>query len=330
MGHRQIIRYGFTLLLLFAIAAFFIRAFQGNWSDIRSYNLKLDASFVFMSFAAITINYFLVTYSWFVALNALSGGDKISFTESVATVNASNLTKYIPGKVWSYAMQMFLLAKAGFSKSLILYVNLLIIYVSLMTSMMLGLCFLIFSRAILPLAVALSLLAGLVLFDLLLINFNSQISKKSIAVINRIFKRDIRYFETSGKLFMFLHAINFIAAFCFGMGGYLLCFGIGFDVNGGKIFSVMSAMLISDVIGFLAVFVPGGLGVREGVMYLLLNGVSSKALSIVLPIGTRLVSMIVDIILGTIGFLLLKKFKRAASTIADQGKVTQTDFKPSD
>ena len=45
-------------------------------------------------------------------------------------------------------------------------------------------------------------------------------------------------------------------------------------------FLVMSSMMLADVIGFLAVIVPGGLGVREGVMYLMLAGISIPAIII--------------------------------------------------
>jgi uncharacterized membrane protein YbhN (UPF0104 family) len=86
-----------------------------------------------------------------------------------------------------------------------------------------------------------------------------------------------------------------------------MCFGIGLEVADKRIFSVMSAMIISDVVGFLAVIVPGGLGVREGVMYFLLKGETSGALFLILPIATRIVGMSVDILLGTIGFILLKR-----------------------
>ena len=69
----------------------------------------------------------------------------------------------------------------------------------------------------------------------------------------------------------------------------------------------MSSMMLSDVIGFLTVIVPGGLGVREGVMYFILKGDTPKTLSLILPIASRIISMLVDVTLGTIGIVLLKK-----------------------
>jgi glycosyltransferase 2 family protein len=73
----------------------------------------------------------------------------------------------------------------------------------------------------------------------------------------------------------------------------------------------MSSLIIADVTGFVAIIVPGGLGVREGVMYLLLTGVSTTALSLLLPIATRVVTMLVDISLGTTAVVLLNSYKNA-------------------
>lgn len=301
-----------SLVVILGIIFFFYRAFQENWTSIQSYTFKLNFIFISFSFVSIVITYLLATYGWFLTLNSLSK-NKITFLKSIATVHSSNLTKYIPGKVWSYALQMYWLVNAGFSKSLILYVNLITLYVSLITSVILGFVYLVFAPRIIPLTLTLSLLVALILFDLLFIKFNSYVFKTFIVILNKIFKRDIKYYETPWKLIYHLHGINFLSAFCLGIGAYLLCLGIGFDVDHNKMFLVMSSMMIADVIGFIAVIAPGGVGIRESVMYLMLSGVSVSALSLILPIATRIVSMLVDIFLGTISFVLLKNYKKTGS-----------------
>jgi uncharacterized membrane protein YbhN (UPF0104 family) len=314
MEYKKIIRCALSLLALFAVSFYFIREFQKNWMNIHAFALNLDWRFVVLSFAAIAVTYLLATYGWFLTVNALSDR-KITFSASVATVNTGNLTKYIPGKVWSYAFQMYWLADAGFSKSLILYVNLVNLYVALITSTILGLSYLIFSPAKFLGALPPYLLAAFVLFDLWFIKFHAIFFKRFISAFNRTFKREIGYYETPTRLLLRLHLINFTAAFFFGLGAYLLCFGIGFAVDRGTMLLIMSSMMIADVMGFVAVIVPGGLGVRESVMYLLLSGASSAALALILPIATRIVSMIVDIFLGSIGFLLLRQYSMSKKTV---------------
>jgi uncharacterized membrane protein YbhN (UPF0104 family) len=300
-----------ALIIIFGVTFFFYKSFQGNWTSIRSHALKLDYLYLIVSFVSILITYLLSTFGWHLALNTLSSVSKITYHQSVATVNASSLTKYVPGKVWSYALQMYWLVKAGFSKSLIVYVNLINLSISIITSLIVGLGYLLFSPGIFPFVVIFSLLLILVLFDVFFIIFNSSVTNGMISLFNRMFHRDIKYFDISHRLLIDLHLVHFLAAFCFGIGAYLLCNGIGFVVAPGKILLVMSSLLISDVIGFLAVIVPGGLGVREGVMYLMLNNESTGALSLILPIASRIVNMVVDVVLGTTAFALLKKFDSA-------------------
>ena len=174
---------------------------------------------------------------------------------------------------------------------------------------MLGLGFLFFSPGAIPLTIIFPFLLLVLIFDGAFISFGPKIFNRFIFQANKFFKRDIRYYNTPAKLLVYLHGAHIASAFCFGMGAYCLCFGIGFDVSFRSMLLIMASMIVSDVIGFLAVIVPGGLGIREGIMYFMLQGASTGALSLILPIAARIVSMLVDICLGTLGFVLLKRFQ---------------------
>jgi uncharacterized membrane protein YbhN (UPF0104 family) len=206
---------------------------------------------------------------------------------------------------------MYWLVNAGFSKSLIVYVNLVNLSISIITSLIVGLGYLLSSPETLPRLIIFPLLLILVLFDIYFIKFNSLVTNGLISLFNRTFRRNIKYFDISHSLLIYLHLVHLVAAICFGIGAYLLCCGIGFEIAHGKIQLIMSSLLISDVIGFLTVIVPGGLGVREGVMYLILNDVSMGNLALILPIASRIVSMCVDLVLGAIALVLLKRFNDA-------------------
>jgi uncharacterized membrane protein YbhN (UPF0104 family) len=261
-----------------------------------------------LSFIAILITYLLSTYGWYITINTLSHGSKITFTQSIASVNASSLTKYVPGKIWSYALQMYWLVNIGFSKSLIIYVNIINLFVSIIASVITGFAYLLFASDRFPIAATLPLLLMFIVLDICCVKFNSTIFNGAISLVNSRFKRDIRYFDVPKKLMLHLHIIHFVAAIVFGVGAYLLCFGIGYHVESGKALLVMSSLLLSDVVGFLAVIVPGGLGVREGIMYVILGGVSTGSLSLILPVASRIMNMLVDIFLGVIALTLLKNF----------------------
>jgi uncharacterized membrane protein YbhN (UPF0104 family) len=306
---KKLIRTGIPILIVASVSYFFYRAFQANWADLRQFKFHINYILVFLSFLLTLSSYLIFTYSWSLTVNYLAGTRKISYLMSIATVNTSNLTRYLPGRLWSVALQMYWLDKIGYKKSLILYVNLVNHIISLLASAIAGLACLAFFSGALSRPVACFVLAVIVLIDIIYILFNDQFFKVVIYSINRIFSRNIHYYNLSTSLTMYLHLLHLFSAIAFGIGAYLLCIGIGFDVMASKALSIMAAMLISDVVGILAIIIPSGLGVREGVMYYLLNDTSAAInLSLILPIATRILHMLVELSLGIVGYLLLKVF----------------------
>jgi hypothetical protein len=293
--------------------------FQKNWAGIQSHGLKFDPYFTFLAFAAMLATYLLTTYGWYLTLNTLSGGNRISFRDSVAIVNTSSLTKYLPGKVWSYALQTYWLARKGFPGSLIVFVYFINMLTLILTFLIVGLFYLAVSPGELPLKVIVSSLIGLVALDIFFIKYYSTLFNAFVSSVNRIFKRDITYYEAQAELLLRLHLVHAVSAFSFGACGYLMCLGIGFDIARDSICLIMSSMILSDMIGFLSLIVPSGLGVREGIMYLMLKGDAFGALSLVLPVATRIVIVVVDIFLGAAGFVLLKNYKTKRE-VAHDGK----------
>ena len=169
------------------------------------------------------------------------------------------------------------------------------IIISLIASSVVGLfCLALFVDGRLLLTVSLAL-ALVVAVDIVFILYNAQFFKIVIRAMNKIFNRNVNYYHLSSALTIRLHLLHLLAALAFGTGAFLLAVGIGFDLAAVEALPIMAAMIISDVIGFLAVFVPGGLGVREGVMYYLLNGSSMVNLALILPLAIRVIHMLVDL-----------------------------------
>ncbi|HEY3235571.1 MAG TPA: hypothetical protein VGJ84_12710, partial [Polyangiaceae bacterium] len=96
-----------STLILVCVGLFFWRAFSHNWAAIRAHHFQFNYPLLALSFAAIAASYIPATYGWHVAVNSLSAVNKVTFAQSFATVNTSGLTRYVPGKVWNLALQMF-------------------------------------------------------------------------------------------------------------------------------------------------------------------------------------------------------------------------------
>jgi hypothetical protein len=245
------------------------------------------------------------TYAWYTSLNALSTS-RINFRQSVAATNVSGLSKYIPGKVWSYALQMYWLDGLGFSKSLILYVNVVNQLISMGVSVLLALLCLLFSRVNVPPSVLLGSLLGLLAVDVVSVLFNHAILKGLFTVLGRIFRRSLAVFEVRKSLLWRLHLIHLGAAVSSGLAAYFFCFALGYRIDAGRSLVVIGSSILGDVAGFLAFVVPGGLGVREGLMYAMLEGQGVASLALVLPVASRLLNMVVEILLGAVALRLLR------------------------
>ena len=300
-----------SLVFLVCVGYFLWRALRRNWASVSAFELHPSYPFVAAAFGVTILSVLFSTWSWHLSVNSLAEGEsRITFKQSFATVNLSGLTKYVPGKVWAYALQMYLLTSLRFSKSLVLYVNLLNLAISLICNVMLGLaCWLIASsqyRA--PVGLA---LAGLVLFDIACILFCGPILSAAVTLLNRAFKRNISRCRPSPALMLELHALHFGAAMASGLSSFLLCFAVGYHVDVRLGFLVTASSLIADVAGYLAFMVPGGLGVREGIMFALLGGAARGPIALVLPLAARIVSMLSDISVGALAVKLVRGWSRS-------------------
>jgi len=113
-------------------------------------------------------------------------------------------------------------------------------------------------------------------------------------------------FDVTKSLLLELHTIHLIAAMFSGLAAYLFCFGIGYRIGFERSLVVVGSSTLGDVVGFLAVIVPGGIGVREGLMYEMLRGQDTGSLALILPVASRLLNMVVEIGLGLVALRLLR------------------------
>jgi uncharacterized membrane protein YbhN (UPF0104 family) len=287
---------------------FFARAVQRNWSEVRAHHFELHYPLLAFSFATVVAASLLASRAWQTAINELSQGKQLTFSETVATVNTTSLTKYLPGKFWSYAIQMYWLSARGFSKSLILYVNLINLSISLVTGVLLSLVFLLFCQGPFPRGLVLVAFVALFLVDAVCMYFHTRALKLGIALVKRLFKREMAFFDVSAPLLIRLHLIHFLAQVVSGVGGFALCAAIGYDLGLNTILLVMAALILSDTAGFVVFLVPGGLGVREATMYMLLGGAAVGSLALVFPLVSRLLYMLADVALGLVALQLLRSF----------------------
>lgn len=245
---------------------------------------------------------------------------------SLQIVLAANLGRYLPGKVWQLAGLAVLARRRGISASTATAASLLVQGFALSATVLWGIPFLFLragigagdpSRERTMFIVALGLLATTVL----LTSF-PVVTRWGIRILFRLARRDPSEAPKPGPGFGARWvAWNVVLWGAYGMAFVLFVRGLGFTV---PVLPVLSAFSAAYLMGYLAVFAPAGIGVREGMLAgLLFPYLGEGALAVAML--TRLWMTAVEVIPA--GFALAAEFRDVPSA---RGKMnTALDPSPS-
>ena len=308
MSFKKFLKVSLSIILVALFVIFFYKEFKNNWESIRTLQLEINWIYLLAGVLMMIANYLCTTLSWHIGVNYFDNHKKLKYSESVALVNISQLGKYIPGKLWSYMVQIYWLSSKGVSKTTALYLNAITTLLPVLVSLLTG-CFLLM---MLPDWYHFKNELIIFICILLIVNlfiFNKNIIELFLKIISRISGREILFQHLSASRILLMEFFYMIGAFFWALAGCFVALGIGFDLADLKIIFISSAMLLGDVIGFLILIAPGGLGVREGTMYFILKGAGVIQFALIFPIVIRLIGIITDLIMGLLSVLIISKGK---------------------
>jgi len=306
MPSKSFIKYIIGIFIVSGVSYFFVREFYYNFDSISKFKFIINWFYLFASQLLLILVALVGIFLW-QFLFIIITSKKISFKESLAIVSTSQLSKYLPGKVWSYAFQMVMLSKKGTSKTVVLYVNLFLVVSSLFASALLGLLYFVLVPSDQSQFWLLLLIVLLIIYSAFIF-LNKPFLKLLVKIIQKLFNKTINYSDMEVRLIVLFQLVYLLANTAFGFTGYLLALGLGFSVSVQDIFAIAASLIIADFIGFIVLVAPGGLGIREGIMFAILATLGDKNLALILPLGTRIMSMISDLLLGGVGFFFLRKY----------------------
>jgi hypothetical protein len=306
---RKTLRILVALSIILLIGFFYSLEVRKNWASLQNFKFIINIYYVIASLSFYLLSYLLETYIWQVCINSHLGRRELNFPQSIAVVNSSGLLKYLPGRVWTYTAQLLWLKKYGISKSIILYVNLICILGSLIVSLYLGLIYLALYTNLISIKVIVFLSVALIMFNVVYITWNSLLMNKLIALAGRLLKKEIQPLRESKALILFIQFIYMCSWALMGFGGYFLAKGIGLDIPFVSMFAILASMSISWLIGYFAIISPGGLGIREGMMLLMLNNIVNIQTALIFPILSRFMYLLAEALLGITAFWVGIKYK---------------------
>jgi hypothetical protein len=309
MKLRHLLRTAIPLVLLAGIIWYFAHEIERHWNDLSHVQLDFHWQYLLLGLMLVVVGYLIATLAWRDAVH-IASGKQLTFVESVGLVNISQLTKYIPGKVWSYAIQMHLLSAHGISKTRVLSVNIIMLLSLTASATTIGLGYLASAGTLLPRELGVPLFVSSLTLYLLFVFGGPWSVNLVIRLINALFKKNLAFIKVPTIGMIQVHGLYLGSNLMFGLAGYFVALGIGLNHDLSLLIPIAGSMLLSDTIGLFAFVVPGGIGVRESVMYAMLKSAVDIQICFMLPVAFRLVTTISDLLLGGAAMILLGRFAK--------------------
>lgn len=291
-------------ILFLTVIWFLYKSISANFDKIKEINYSnYDPKFMFFSVITLFVSLVYPVFVWKFLIRSM--GERINTLSALRIWFISNLGRYIPGKVFQVAGLVYLTSREGISRSKavqsVLYSQITANGLGLF--MGLGLLSLNKSGGSFPNHFHIALI--LIAVFIIILWFPTLFMRSSNFMLKKM-KKEIIEQSVSQKnyiIYLILQVINWIlmsVAFLFLISSYT-------DISVVKDPVLIFILPLSWTIGLLAVFAPGGVGVREGAMSYWLSMFIPIQYALVLPWIYRLLNTLVEVILTVIFAAAYKK-----------------------
>lgn len=291
----DLVRMVLATLVLVAVCV----ALYRNWNAVSGELRRIDGRSLALAFLGALLSPILTLLGWRVLLADL--GTRLPVPASASVFFVGQLGKYLPGSVWSVVAQAEMGSRLGVPRRRMGVVGLLAIGLAMVTGVLAGLPAvpLLVARAGAHLSwwwVALATVAGAVLLWPRLLN----------AIINRglrLLRREPLEHPLSGAAIAWT-TLWFLLAWCAAGGSVLaLARAVAPEADLGHLaVASMSGFALAAAIGMLSVLVPAGVGVRDGVLALLLVTLMPLPAATAVVVITRFLTVLIDVLVAGLGW----------------------------
>jgi uncharacterized membrane protein YbhN (UPF0104 family) len=253
-----------------------------------------------MSFLALATYFIIYGRSWQVIMRDLNA--PILFSQSIWMIATTQVGKYLPGKVWYIVGRVYVGKQAqidGKKLTLSMVIETCLVYVTggivfSLTTLIAG----NYSLTWLIISILLTIAAIIIIHPKILGSISN--------FLLRILKRPtINLTLTYRQLFQI--SLYFFGIWIAQIAGFYFLIQAIYPIPLRSLFNLSSAYSLAWISGSLAVFAPGGLGVREGMMALLLSSVLPAPLPIAISFISRVWITIFEAVVFFIGLAVQRR-----------------------
>ena len=281
--------------LLVVIVAACVIALWANWQEVSGQLRKLSVPVVLGAFVLVALAPVLTLMGWRVLLEDL--GTHLALPPASSVFLVGQLGKYLPGSVWTVVAQAEMGAKLAVPRRRMAVVGILSIGLAVLTGCLLGI------PAVQPLLasrgdafswwwVVIAVALGCVLLWPRLLN-------AVIARGLRLLRREPLEHDLSGRA-VALASAWFVAAWVStGMGTFVLARSVAPDAPLGPLLvTCVGGFALASAAGMFSILVPAGVGVRDGVLALLLVTLMPLPAATAVVVVARFLAVLADLLLA--------------------------------
>jgi len=299
---KFLIRFAQVIIILL-IFYFLLKSLISNWNQVKDFDWEFDYYLLTIAFALqiLTFLWLLKIFKWILKKT----GSSVSNRRLFKAWFISSLGKYLPGKVWQFLGMIFLLEKEGVPKKNTFSSMVLGQTLSVISGLFISVLFLganLYSQFF---SANPGLMAGFVALSLaiLVLLCYPKVLEKVVNLGLGILKKEKITLDISVKeviIYLLYYSLSWLL---FGLAFWIFVKAMA-QASFNMYTNLTGAFAFSLNIGFLALFAPGGIGVREGILVLLLEAYFPAPVAILISILSRLWISLAEFLCFLIALLL--------------------------
>lgn len=277
-----------------AVVALLGRTLVQQWSEFRAveFPTRLHGGWILLSAGIVLATYALLIVAWRVVITGWN--ERLSYRHAVGVWTLSNLGRYLPGKVWSVAGLAVLAQRAGVAgwaavgaavamQALAIGSGVAVTAASAPGTISVG-------GAALGLGIAAATLIVLA-------------NPRAVRAIGRVARRETLRSLPVGTV-VAAGLVTTVSWIAYGAAFWCLARGVLEEGTALSMATATGVFAAGYVVGLLALFAPGGVGVREAVFVALLTPSVGSGGAIVLSLASRILLTLAEAGAAGIGLLV--------------------------
>jgi hypothetical protein len=260
------------------------RTVRTNWAEFRSLEIHLHPQAGWLGLAALAV---FLTYAWYIeAWRRLLAGwaQRIGFRAAARVWALANLGRYVPGKIWSVTGLVVLAQRAGVRPSAAAASAVAF------QALVLGTGVAVVAGATPQATSALRLAAGLLVA---LASLGVLVWGPTARLVGRVMNAEAPLAALPLSAVGLSGALMFLGWLTYGFAFWLFVRGLLPEAH-LPIATAAGAFTLSYILGTLALFAPGGIGVRELVMVSLLTPSLGTGGALAASVGSRVLLTVTE------------------------------------